>query len=145
MENPGIYHPPTEMWPFVPAVGVLVALGLIALSILLWMGDRDLRRAAAVGTVVALAVSVLSVLGLLLASSSFAENDARERAAYVATLQAWAEDRYSIVLDDEEAAVLGAGGRQTVSVDGRSTSVRLAPLPNGDAYLVDSNGNPVQP
>lgn len=145
MGNPGVYPSPTEGWAFVPFLGAVLAFAVIVVAVLYWMAGPRLRITATLFTIVALAISAGSVLGLAAAATSFEQRDTAAFGKYAIDVRAWADREYGVALTRDDVADLVDGRSVSVESRGVAVEVRLRPIPNGPGvYLVHLGGAPVQ-
>jgi hypothetical protein len=117
-DNPGIYEPFAfaVAWPFIPALGLVISIGLVAVFALYLIGLRErvfpVWQPMVVG-LLAIAVSALSVIGLLAASDQWAAGNADKYAQYETDVQDWIAAGASVDVSEEQTRDLLA--RQPVT------------------------------
>ena len=129
-DNPGIYVnvEQTEWWPFIPAVGVVVGVCLLALFILttcmvakregsvLWPAASGLLAAVVLGA---------SIFGCAVAVSQYEQLDRQHHLLYVAEVADWVGDETGGSVTVAESARLLAGESVTTSIDEKSTVITI--------------------
>ena len=133
-DNPGVYEPftQTEAWPFIPALGLVISIGLVAVFVLYLVGLRErvfpVWQPVVVG-LLAVAVSATSVSGLVAASDQWAARDAEKYAQYETDVRDWITASASVgvstsvTVSTEQTRDLLA--RQTVTLPSTSGPVVL--------------------
>ena len=133
-DNPGVYEPftQTEAWPFIPALGLVISIGLVAVFVLYLVGLRErvfpVWQPVVVG-LLAVVVSATSVWGLAAASDQWAARDAEKYAQYETDVRDWITASASVgvstsvTVSTEQTRDLLA--RQTVTLPSTSGPVVL--------------------
>lgn len=105
-ENPGLYEPyvQTEAWPFLPALGLVVAAILFVafLAVLVLAAKREAPAGypLVAGGLTAL-VAIPSVIGVIAASSEFAINEAMHWDSYVDVVSTWISEEIDEAVEEE--------------------------------------------
>jgi hypothetical protein len=127
-DNPGIYEPfaQGEAWPFIPALGLVISIGLVAVFALYLVGLRErafpVWHAVVVGLLAA-AVTAASVSGLVAASDQWTARDAEKYALYETDVRDWIAASASVDVSTEQTRDLL--DRQTVTFPINSGPVSL--------------------
>jgi hypothetical protein len=107
-DNPGIYEPfvSGEAWPFIPALGLVISIGLVAVFSLYLIGLRErvypVWQPVVVG-LLAVAVSAVSVFGLVTASDHWIDREADKYAQYETDVRDWISASASVNVSKEQA------------------------------------------
>jgi hypothetical protein len=127
-DNPGIYEPFAfaVAWPFIPALGLVIAIGLVAVFVLYLIGLRErvfpVWQPVVVG-LLAVAVSALSVFGLVAASDQWTAGNADKYAQYETDVRHWIAAGASVDVSEKQTQDLLA--RQPVTFPSSSGPVVL--------------------
>lgn len=127
-DNPGVYEPfvSGEAWPFIPALGFVISIGLVAVFALYLIGLRErvypVWRPVVVG-LLAVAVSAVSVFGLVAASDQWTARDEDKYAQYETDVRDWIAA--SALVDVSEKQTRDLLGRQPVTFPSGSGPVVL--------------------
>lgn len=138
-DNPGIYEPFVQAaaWPFIPALGLVISIGLVAVLVLYLIGLRERVfpgwHPLVVGLLAA-AVSTASVLGLVAASDQWTASDADKYAQYETDVGDWIAVSASVEVTNEQIQDLLAW--QSVTFPSASGSVVLNLTPDGSAGVL---------
>ena len=127
-DNPGVYEPfvQTSAWPFIPALGLVISICLVAVFALYLVGLRErvfpVWHPVLVG-LLAVAVSAPSVFGLVAASDQWTASGAEKYAQYETDVQDWIVASASVGVSTEQTEDLLA--RQPVTFPSGSGPVLL--------------------
>jgi hypothetical protein len=127
-DNPGVYQPfvQAEAWPFIPALGLVISIGLLAVFVLYLIGLRErvfpVWQPVMVG-LLAVAVSAMSVVGLGAASEQWTARDAEKYAQYETEVRDWIAASAAVDVTTEQTRSLLA--RQPVTFPSGSGPVLL--------------------
>ncbi|QAV71255.1 hypothetical protein ESZ53_12885 [Salinibacterium sp. UTAS2018] len=144
MDNPGVFHSPTEGWAFIPFIGVLAALGFAVIAVLIWFAGSGYRLRAFVVTALAIGIGFASVTGLVGAADSFDERYALSFAKHSVAVKTWALEEYGLTLSSDDVADLVAGRPIAIDERGSDRNVVLQPVPGSSSVrLVGPAGIPL--
>ncbi|MEV8254613.1 hypothetical protein AB0O95_11695 [Rhodoglobus sp. NPDC076762] len=140
MENPGVFHSPTEGWAFIPFIGALVACGLAVIAVLIWFAGTGYRVRACAATALALGIGFASVAGLTAAAASFDQRYAIDFGKYSVAVKAWAWTEYEVMLASDDVEDLVAGRPIAVDERGRDRNVHLQQIPGTEGVRLVGPG-----
>jgi len=126
MDNPGIYHPHVQdsLWPFVPAVGVLAAFGLIVLFAIVLIGSRErkkLRPVAAVVGIAAVLIGWASAIGVTASAADWESKDVADHEVYVSEVRQWLSVELEVDLSRKLVERLLTG--RTITIHGETITL----------------------
>ena len=139
LDNPGVYQPFVQAtaWPFIPALGLVISIGLVAVLVLYLVGLREkvfpVWHPIVVG-LLAVAVSTASVSGLIAASDQWTASDAAKYAQYKTDVGDWIAASASVDVTNEQTQDLL--DRQTVTFPSNSGPVVLLLTPDRSAGVL---------
>ena len=148
MANPGVFFPYVSdaMWPFLAIVGVVVSVPLLGFAILMTIAEPSLRMRAVAAAVFTLALTTVSVWGLLRADSDFREAEIAHRAAYVERVGGWLEQAYGMKLADAELSGVLTPDGISGQFDGAATFIVVrGDIDTGRLVVTDRNGAEILP
>jgi hypothetical protein len=141
-DNPGIYEPFAfaVAWPFIPALGLVISIGLVAVFVLYLVGLRErvfpVWQPVVVG-LLAVAVSATSVFGLVAASDQWTAGDADKYAQYEVGVRDWIAAGESVDVSEEQTRDLLAGQPVTFTTGSGPVVLRLTSNRSAGVLVLD--------